>query len=356
MPYVSTPFKLDEHRTALVKLWKDNMSDGGIADVAEQRIAWLYEQNPLGPTLTWLVKDDASDAVVGCASLYPRSVSVRGQLMRAGIGIDLAVDKAHRVGGPAVILQRAVVKGSKSSGFAFTYTYPNKGSLPVLKRVGWQEVVEATHWVKPVRTGYKLASYLPNKTIAGTVSWVLDRALGLADWRHVVINAGRYRSAVIDRADARFDELWERARQKYVIVGDKSSAYLNWRYTNAKSGPFSFYCLTDRGGGTLAGFIVFTVRENKAFVADVFCQDLENTLSHLLIGFASKARRMRLDSVFIAYAGGSAFLRRLEGLDFIRREFARALVVTLPADMPEATKKTLLDPESWFIFDGELDL
>ena len=113
MAYVSTPFKLDEHKTALVKLWTDNMSDGGIAAVAEQRVSWLYQENPLGPALTWLVKDDASGAVVGCASLYPRSVSVRGEVVRAGIGIDLAVDKAHRVGGPAVILQRAVVKGSK---------------------------------------------------------------------------------------------------------------------------------------------------------------------------------------------------------------------------------------------------
>src|SRR5688572_13867646 len=110
MGYFATRFRIEEHKDALANIWRENMSDSGIAGVIDARMDWLYRQNPLGPTATWLVVEDASKEVVGCASLYPRNVWIDGQVMRAGIGIDLAIQKQHRVAGPAVILQRAIVK------------------------------------------------------------------------------------------------------------------------------------------------------------------------------------------------------------------------------------------------------
>lgn len=356
MGYIARRFDLERDAEALAKLWRENMSDASISSVVEQRMNWLYRENPLGPAATWLVADDVTSEVVGCASLYPRDVWVKGRRMRAGIGIDLAAKKEHRVAGPAVMLQRAITKQHQEAGFEFAYTYPNKGSLPVLKRVGFNVVAEASHWVKPVRTGYKLSEYVPIPAVVRAAALFLDRGLGLADRRHILAGRGLYEGSLVDAADGRFDELWERARGAYSIVGDKSAAYLNWRYTTCKTANYRYFCLTERATGRLAGFAIFTVRDNKAFVADAFCQDQDVALSHLFVKLASRARHSKVDSLFVAYAGAESFTRRLHELNFVRREFSRALVVSAAKDMPEELRASLLDKESWFLFDGELDL
>ena len=57
---------------------------------------------------------------------------------------------------------------------------------------------------------------------------------------------------IVDRADARFDRLWERARHHYGLAGERTSAYLNWRYAEFTTARHRFFCLTDGvGEGTL---------------------------------------------------------------------------------------------------------
>lgn len=356
MGYVASLFRMEEHREALAHLWRENMSDTTIGRLIGERMDWLYAKSPLGPTQTWLAVDEESKAVVGCASAYPHDVAVRGEVMKAGIAMDLAIDKAHRSAGPAVVVERAITKEHRGHGMAFVYSYPNKGSLAVVKRVGYHVVCEAEHWVKPVRTGYKLGAYIKQPLLMKAASLLGDRALAAADLRHVVRGARRFRTSFTGAADERFDELWQRARGRYTVVGDKSSSFLNWRYANCPTTQFRFFCLREAKSQRLAGFIVYSVSQNRAFVADLFCQDLDDSLSHLLVRFAARMRQAKLDAVFLAYAGSSAFTRRLKELQFIKRDFSRSLVAFVSKDAPEALRTAVLAKESWVLFDGELDL
>ncbi|RYG63896.1 hypothetical protein EON77_20390 [bacterium] len=196
------------------------------------------------------------------------------------------------------------------------------------------------------------------KPVADVAAFVLDRALGLADRRHLGADVfgRRFKGAFADQADERFDDLFRRAKDAYPIVGEKTSAYLNWRYTTCPTAKFTYFCLTERKTGRLSGFVVYTVRGNKAFVADAFTESIDETLPHLLVRFGSAARHARYDSIFVAYAGMSAFSKKIEELDFLKRDFARPFVSSAQQDLSPTQRAAVGNLQNWFLFDGELDL
>src|SRR5262249_5659159 len=116
MAYVARPLELDAHRDALANLWRENMSDARITDVVSERMRWLYERNPAGPARTWLGVVVGSEQIVGCGSFFPRTMFVGGSAVPSGVLSDFAVDRAHRVAGAAITIQRALVKASPPAG------------------------------------------------------------------------------------------------------------------------------------------------------------------------------------------------------------------------------------------------
>jgi hypothetical protein len=59
---------------------------------------------------------------------------------------------------------------------------------------------------------------------------LLDIARLASQLPEVVHARARHRLALLDGPDARFDELWERARSEYDVIGVRTAAMLRWRY------------------------------------------------------------------------------------------------------------------------------
>jgi hypothetical protein len=254
------------------------------------------------------------------------------------------------------MLQRTLSSRHQELGFDFVYAYPNKGSLAVLKRVGAKLVGESTSWVKPLRVEYKLRDYLKSKLGLTAASMIADRMLAADDCRLLLRTIRKHKSEVIQFADKRFDDLFERAKTSYGVIPEKTAEYLNWRYANCRTGKYSFFCMTDRVGGCLEGYVVFEVRDNKVFVDDLFCTDLGDTAEQLLARFAIRMRREGRFSIFLAYIGNEKFNAVLRKLRFMKREGSRSLVVHLGENVAESRTRAVLDKNNWFILDGELDL
>ena len=157
-----------------------------------------------------------------------------------------------------------------------------------------------------------------------------------------------------DRADHRFDELWRRSADRYPIAGERTSAYLNWRYADHATHRYRFFCLLREG--QLIGYIAFSTRNNSALVDDVFALDMTETADRLLLQFAWQMRKERCATVFVVYGGNSAFEKRLPGLGFFRRgEMDREFLVFV-RDLPPETAAVLTNSQNWYLFDGEMDI
>ncbi len=356
MSYSSTPYRPEEHRGALDSLWRGAFLDANISAHAEDRMKWLYESNPRGAPMTYLGLVAETHDVVGCGTYFPRYVSVDGEDVRAGVLCDFAVHKSHRIAGAAIAVQRGLAKSSWPGGYKLLFGFPNQGSFAVCKRVGYQVVGSTTTWVKPIRSGYKvgelsLAPFLvnPARVLADAVLAVADRCISLAV-------GGDFSVEEVDVPDARFEALWRRARPRRGIAGERTQAYLEWRYARFTTARYRFFCITKSSGREIAGYAVYSVEDNHAIVQDVFCEDLEHTASELLVALAQHLRPKGIGSIVLSYLGPASFGERLRTLGFIRRPGARVMVVYLDPALSERERRTISDPASWFMLDGELDI
>jgi hypothetical protein len=352
--YSTTPLQLPEHRDALVRLWSESLGNLGANEAAiQQRIDWLYKKNPNGPTRTWLGTSDDSQ-VIGCASVLSRDVLVGHRLCKVGVLADFAVQREHRFAGAALSIQKAVLLGARQERLPLVYGWPNDGSFPILKRLGYAVVGASNTWVKPLRSHAVLLQMIGRPKVVKAAEPLADQALRFNDWRLWLPYLATYRHEVLERADPRFDELTERSRIR-GIVGRRTWAYLNWRYAEFTTARYKFFCLLERASGLIVGYIAYKFEKDVAFVTDMFCEDLTTHVAPLLLSFSQFARTQGAISVRLTYAGTSQFSNQLPSLGFLRRAAGRRIIVDVEALQPD-TQHTVLDLENWCIFEGELDL
>lgn len=355
MSYVAAPLRLDHDRETLGRLWAENMSDARIAGVVPERVRWLYERAPDGPTTTVLCRHETSGETVGCGSYYQRAIWVDGRRVRAGVLCDFAVTRSHRVAGAALTIQRALADAARAAGVELLYGYPNEKSIAIFKRVGYRVVGESTSWVKALRAGYKLRERLRWRPAAAVAAAPADLAFRLLDVARGLRRPVRALPAPLSLDDARTDGLWERARPCAGVCGVRSAAFLDWRYRQCTTAAHSTLGLFAPGDGRLLGYAVYKVEEGKALVTDLFAEDLDRAAEAVLLALSRALRREGADSLSLQYVGSPAFAGPLRRAGFVLRPRRRALVV-LPGLLPEALRPRVLDPESWFVLDGDLDI
>ncbi len=358
MAYLARPFDASRDREALLSLWRENLSDRSLDDKLEARFRWLYEEHATHALRTFLVVDGATDEVVGCSSLLPHTLSVDGTLTPASIGVDLAITKKHRIAGPAVLLQRAVVSAVSAhepGTGAFCFAYPNDGALPIVKRVGYKPIAVTSHGVKPVRTGYKIAPKVPFAALKAPASFLGDIALAALDRARLLRAPLLHRARSVPRADERFDALFDDVRRRVRVLGDRRSAFLNWRYTACPTRAHTLFAIFDRSETHLLAYAIYTVDGHTAVLVDCLAADEASTTA-LFVHLASHARALGLDSIYASYVAAPAFTASLAVSGFFPRGAARQLIAFIPPDAPEPLRSTLADGAHWQILDGELDL
>jgi hypothetical protein len=355
MTYAATQLRLDEHRDALGRLWVENLSDARIGAVVPKRMRWLYEEAPLAPATTVVCLHVESGEVVGCGSFLERATWVDGRSVRSGVLCDFAVARMHRVGGAALAIQRELVRRAAAAELELLYGYPNRRSVPVFQRLGYRAIGETTTWVKPLRSGYKLRELLPRARLSRAAAAPVDLALRALDGARSLGARARYRGAPFHRPDARADALWERARDQYGVVADKSSAYLDWRYRAFTTAEHRMFGLHRRSGGEFCAYAIYTVDGRTATLRDVFADRLDATAAPLLLALACHLRREGLDSITLSYVGAAPFGGLLRRLGFLRRPGTRPLVVH-PDLAGEPLRTRAFDPARWFMLDGDLDI
>ncbi|HEU4407137.1 MAG TPA: GNAT family N-acetyltransferase [Polyangiaceae bacterium] len=354
MAYATRALALDADRDALARLWAENMNDPAVAGVVRERIRWLYEQNPEGPPTTVVIEDDR-DGVVGCASVLPRRVRLAGREARAGMLCDLAVARRHRIGGPALMLQRALLEAARRDRYDFVWGYPNKNSLPVFKRVGYSPIAESSSWARPLRTAPFLRRRAPAPA-AALGGALLDAALALAEGGAALALARGREGAHDGGIDGRFDSLWERARAAYDITGARDAAFLRWRYERFPSARHYTFGLTARRSGALAGFATYRgLGGGRAQIVDLFCAEPGRELEALVLRLLGALRSAGYASVTLDLVADGAFYARLKRLGFVRRPDARPFLVQ-PLALEGGALEAVVDPRRWYMIDGDLDV
>src|SRR5436190_6276337 len=330
MAYTMIPLSTDEHRETLRRMWIENSTyDTRTNACARERFEWLYQKSAWNRAQTWLAVEDRHEAVIGYGSVVRSDRYFRGRVIPAGLPAVFVVDKAHRLAAAALAIQRALLAGGSQSGFDMMAVKPNDKSQPIVARVGYQPLGNLVDWVKSVGGD----GDLPARS-----------------------SATEYFDDVVTVADARFDDLWNRAKDRYPMVAELTAAFLTWRYSGFKE-HYRFYCLFRRSDGQLLGYVVFYGMTQGVVISGVFCEEpWGQMLDDLLLGFCERMKAEGYWWVTLYYFGTSLFKDRLEHIGFRRRNHRRTFMAYLNPAMDPECRRALLDESNWFFFGGEMDV
>jgi hypothetical protein len=335
--YVVRPADLERDRDAVVAVWARNLRSHDSAAHAA-KYDWYYRQNPLGPGRLWVLEAGAGGPVVGTSGLGLRRLCVGGKLVMAGVASDFAVDVAHRVLRPAMSLQKGVIASMDGGGIGVIYGLPNEKSLPVFKRLGYNADVGMSRFVKVLR----VERFLRAKVKVG----IARRALaGLADLGLRIASRETRRptrAGVLTELgdfDARFDELWDRTKSGFEIAGERTSAFLRWRYARCPLRRYRVLALTRDGGGAddLLGYAVCTAgTDEQVTLIDLWAGNSPGLRDDLLAGVIGWARSQRAASVASVVAGVRFVEEGLLGFGFRPRGSGPMVAVNPPEAAPQA--------------------
>jgi hypothetical protein len=225
---------------------------------------WLHETNPAGPDAVWLARA-ADGRPIGTAAIHGRRIVVDGRVYRAGQAADFVVDPAARGFGPALALQRAVMTACDSGEFAFLYGFPNAPARAIFERIGYRPG-KSRRLARPLRSQPYLARY--RASIARCLATPLDVAIHLVSRETYARLPRGTRLEPVTAFGDWFDAFWPRVRDQHVVVADRDSRYMNWRYANWPARKYDFAIL--RHGGEAVATIVWYRLDDVVHVAEAF--------------------------------------------------------------------------------------
>ena len=334
---------------AVLRVWRDNLN---LSCEPAPRSRWLYEQGQPGAHagfgLALAALGEEGERIVGSAGVVGRRLWLTGQEQSAGLHIDLAVDAPHRTLRPALMLVREA-RAAATKQFDFLLGFPNDQSLPVFRRLRYQVLGRTERLARVLRH----ARYIERVVGLPGVGPVGGRILDCAS---AIKNIGmRIRSGTAQRLewvsggfDERFDELFVAARGQYPLVGDRSSAFLSWRFEQEPNGQTDVAALANRGRShALAAYAVLRRQGARISIRDLFgFHDELGAFLDLLLP-ALRARGAEVVSFELMAPLWLAELLHSRG--FQSREAGASVVLSA---RPEALAP---EPDAWFLTDADRD-
>ena len=339
-----------EHVRAIRRLWDDNLRF-----VAEGRYEWLYQHNPAGDTLTCLAVHEEKNEFVGTASAMRRDFHFDGEICRAGIAIDFAIDADYRVFGPALSLQRTLVEKAWDQGLDLMLGFPNLAAQGVIKRLGYRQIGSGVRFSRLIRTRGKLKEVFSRRRIpawlAAPASLALDTGLYLQDRLGPVPGEPRILSSM-DELDGQWREFWQANSRQKRFQGVHGEDYVRWRYAQCPYKDYQLFALLD--GEQLVAFLVFSFADGIVLVDD-FRFRHARWVKPLFRHFWRRMRRLGHSVINVGLVASGETEKLMKEAGFIARSSPRwgGILSNPEKDRDWAG---ILDQGGWYITDGEIDL
>jgi hypothetical protein len=338
-----------EGRASLTRLWRDNLSVRGDATAT---LEWKYVAAPGGRGEAFVLHDGAGTAV-GCTGIAVRTLEHRGVAVRAALLADFAVDRAHRTGMPALVLQRAA-KRHADAAYDVAYGFPNANAVAIYRRIGYHELGGMARYVRVLRYGGYLARRYGRPIAARAAGAILDAAkLGVR-----LARAARTAASVelqwLDDVDPRFDRLWEESRDRWNLVCRRDAAFLRWRFLRWPGANPRVAALVERRGGALRAYaIVGGPRGDLAQVYDLFGP--LDAIGDLLLLLVPALTAHGYTAASFRFLGDPRVPRLLvDEHHFALRDAQRAVIASAGAGCA-IDPAIVRDPAAWYLTDLDED-
>lgn len=266
------------------------------------KIASQYIHNPAGRSDCFVLEESRSGEVAGMQGLVRRRFEWADAKVRTATMADYLVRPLHRSLGPAMQLLKSTVDRGRET-HELLYGFPNEKARLIFSRAGFKPAARMIRFGMPVRAAGLLRSRMPAGTSALLPVASVLGAAALAGF-NLVRRVRHFRGwAWEERTDftSEFDDLWRTRARAGLLLSDRSSEMLRWRYPESPDRRITV--AYRRVGGPIIGYVVWTLNDRTLVIRDFFCADLRRDLTPLIAGFTARARRAPAESISMELAG-----------------------------------------------------
>ncbi len=226
---------------------------------------WKYARNPDGPAIS-RVACAPDGRVVGSYSYVPRRFRRDGQpvvLMQAS---DAMTDPEWQGRGIFTGLDDSVCAAAGEAGSAWAYAYSGRLSLKGFLRNGWKCLGHAPVFRYRFRSRRSLGRLGRLAPLAKRLAPLVDLSLGGRTRARFGGDTSALELQRLERFDERVETLFDAVCPASGLVGERSAAWLNWRYVDNPSNRQECFGLVR--GGALAGYLVAEFVDGNAYLVD----------------------------------------------------------------------------------------
>ncbi|GAB3786294.1 hypothetical protein [Dyella agri] len=305
--------ELPRDRDVVLALWNGNLGDPARH---AGKLDWFYQHHPFGEPLLQLLRHDGE--VIGSCGVAPRRMLWRGREIRAGLLADMAVDARHRTLGPALMLQESLLAAA-TDRFDLVYGFPNRKSLPVVKRLGFAVLGEMPRYSRVLRHAGYLQRSLP-RWLALPLGGLLDASFALRD-RLQTLGAPRLVATWSEQVDPRMEALWQASSHGQGLLGARDTAMLRWRFDQTPLGHTRYLLLSDSADGPLRAWFACEVVGSVLRVCDYWCvRGTAGIDIALVLALVRIAHRGRHASISLEHAASVEQLAGWQRAGFVCRD------------------------------------
>jgi hypothetical protein len=346
MKIVIRPAHLEHDRRVIIEMVARYLN----SQADEHRYEWMYLKNPEGPAKAWLAEEESDKRIVGLASAFPRRMVYRGQDMLGWVLGDFCVADDWRALGPAVQLQRAIVRSVDSGMADLFYDFPSHAMMAVYRRLGIEATSEIVRFTKLLRVDGWAEKAGPVSCLASPISKMGNVALTLLDTLRTVDASISVDEVVGQTVGEEFANLSSEAQERFGPCIRRSTRYLSWRYLQNPVRPTTM--LAARRNGELLGFSVTALEGGSVSLMDCTVGRDPNAVRAILRAVCGRFRRQGVERLNAPTSRGTWWANQLTDLGFVPRESSPFV-----AYMSSTTRRRIgqFSSDTWVVMAGDRD-
>ncbi len=348
MTYAVVRADLAADRDEILKFWHNNHRKP-----LDRKFQWMYQGNPHGRALVWLIKHGPSEACVGMAAVFPRRLSAGGRTISSGIIGDFLIHEAHRTAGPAVKLMRSVRTTVAEAGIELLYGFPNRKAEPILKRAGFQRLGGLTRLTRVLKTRSLLKKRGVPDGVAAVVSPIADWALRLGTSLVMTGSASGLACREVRDFDARYSDAWRASRAGVTVTVERSPEYLTWKYLKDPDDINRVFAVFNSSGEQVEGYLVCRQDEDSIEIREIVGQGGSAGYS-LIAHLVWQVRALNSETIVVTLLENEPFARAMERLGFRRRP-REGSVYWYGAPSLVRDLSMIVEPDKWLLMLGDQD-
>lgn len=343
--YAARQVRPEDVEAHVLELWKQTRSR---PVELERTFRWYYRDEADRGNRCFVLLHGGDAELVGATGVGMRRFQAIGKSVDAALLGDFFVHRAHRSLFPALSLQRTAADAARANA-AFVYGFPNQKALPVFRRLGFAELGTVRRFVRVLDYTRYLDRRLKRPWLTRVVARPLNAVAPLRRPRSLLPSRTR-RYAWVTRFDERVDALERESQLRVSVRGQRTAAFLNWRFCAKPGFAGSALTLFDAGTEALRAYAVVESAPEAAYVRDLYGRTWAD-VEHLLFRLERELRTARAASISMNLLGAPELVALLTRAGYAERLSTRKVILSAaPASAPD-----LSDAAHWYLTDADED-